>query len=563
MKTIYYKISALFLGAISLFVTSSCQDVFDELAVNPNQLDVNSFYSTPENINKGILGIYGYLSTPRNLGACAFGMMLTRSDEGCSVADYGVPGAYNSIYTPSYYTIVQPFQLMYTAASQSNQMIEALEKTEFTDRKLHDAYLGEAYFLRAFTHFFLFTNYRNIPLIKQLPKAPNEYKPQATPEEAWDFIIDDLVKAKSLLPSKDYWDATNKGRVTSGSAAGLLGRAYLYRSGIEKYYGNQSKTYYDEAAAVLGEIVDGKHGAYKLVDNYAWNFDIAHENNDESVFEIQFVGILNTGFNPGFVDSGLFNDTRAKLPPMGCKTDANSGNAQVMHDWVYDLFVNSKNAQGETDPRMFGSFVFNDNLPTIKRPAGYKVTFLEGNDWAKEFGSATATFGDKMLQAAPYKLASRKWLDWTLPITDDKGWNFFNGRAQGVNWRFIRYSDVLLMYAEALVMGGKQTASLDALGAVNEVRDRVKMPHVSEATMDVIEQERILELTYEGHRFFDLLRWGKVLKRFQELEKSDPNFKKFSKAEYLGFKENKNEWVPLPIDEIEGNPFIEANNPGW
>ena len=48
--------------------------------------------------------------------------MLTRSDEGCSVADYGVPGAYNEEFTPSYYSLVQPFQLMYTAASTSSQI---------------------------------------------------------------------------------------------------------------------------------------------------------------------------------------------------------------------------------------------------------------------------------------------------------------------------------------------------------------------------------------------------------------------------------------------------------
>ena len=112
-------------------------------------------------------------------------------------------------------------------------MIESLTEIEFSNKELQDAYLGEAYFLRAFTHFFLFINYRNIPLIKELPKAPNEYKPQATPEEAWDFIIDDLIKAKDLLPDKNFWDAKNKGRVTKASAYALLGKSYLYRSGIE------------------------------------------------------------------------------------------------------------------------------------------------------------------------------------------------------------------------------------------------------------------------------------------------------------------------------------------
>ena len=204
MKNSLHKILIWVIGFVITGMMTSCEDIFDELSVNPNQLDVNSFYTTPENCNKGVLGIYGYISTPRNLGACGFGLMLTRSDEGCSVADYGVPGAYNEEFTPSYYSLVQPFQLMYTAASQANQMIESLTDLEFSNKEQHDAYLGEAYFLRAFTHFFLFINYRNIPLIKELPKAPNEYKPQATPEEAWDFIIGDLIKAKDLLPGKDY-----------------------------------------------------------------------------------------------------------------------------------------------------------------------------------------------------------------------------------------------------------------------------------------------------------------------------------------------------------------------
>lgn len=562
MKTIGNKFNLAALCLATLLGTVSCGDVFDDLSSNPNQSDVKTFYNTPENCDKGILGIYGYISTPRNLGACGFGLMLTRSDEGCSVADYGVPGAYNEEFTPSYYSLVQPFQLMYTAASQANQMIESLGKVDFSNEELHDAYLGEAYFLRAFTHFFLFLNYRNIPLIKELPKAANEYKPQATPEETWDFIIGDLIRAKELLPGKDYWDAKNKGRVTRAAACALLGKAYLYRSGIEPKYGTSTKTYYDEAAAAFAEILNGNCGDYRLTDDYAWNFDVAHENNDESIFEIQFIGILNTGFNPGFVDSGLFNDVRCKMCIMNKNRNSNSS-AQVMHNWLYDIFAASKTVEGKTDPRMFDTFVFNDNAPEIVRPDGKKVTFLEGKDWEAEMGSKEATFGDQYEKAKGYKMCSRKWLDWTLPPTDDAGAYFFNGRAQGVNWRMIRYADVLLMYAEAVVMGGQAVARITPLEAINQVRDRAGVPRVGEATMETIEHERILELTYEGSRFFDLLRWGKIVERFRQLEASDPLFKQFSRAQYMGFQENKNEWVPLPIDEVEGNPYITQNNPGW
>ena len=120
------------------------------------------------------------------------------------------------------------------------------------------------------------------------------------------------------------------------------------------------------------------------------------------------------------------------------------------------------------------------------------------------------------------------------------------------------------MYAEAVISGGKQGV-LTPVEAVNKVRSRksVNLPRLSSVDMKVIENERILELTQEGHRFFDLLRWGKVAERFKELEQSDPNFKKYSSSVYLGFTPNKNEWLPIPIDEVEGNPYITENNPGW
>lgn len=562
MKTSIYKILVA-VGCV--WMVTSCNDIFDDLSVNPNQIDLNSFYTTPENVNKGIMGAYGYISTPRNLGACGFGLQLSRSDEASSGADYSMPGTYSDDYTSSYYTIVQPFQLMYTAAGQACQMIQVIPEVEFTDETLKNAYLGEAHFLRAFAHFFLFINYRNIPLVKEMTGNASEYREQATPEEAWNFIISDLQEAERLLPPKGYWDSSNLGRATKASAAALLGKAYLYRSGIEPIYGSSSQTYYDEAAQAFGRVINGNYGTYELVSDYNWNFDVAHENNDESLWEIQFLGdVVNTNFNPGFVESGLFSDIRSKLPIMGIETGYNASNAQVIHDWVYDVFVNSKNAAGETDPRMFGTLVFNDNLPEIVAPAGCKVTFCEGNTWEDEFGSKTAGFGDKWVGAKDYKCASRKWLDWTLPMRDPgNSMYFFYGRAQGVNWRWLRYSDVLLMYAEAVVMGGQQT-SISALDAINKVRDRVNMPHVATADMETIEHERILELTYEGHRFYDLLRWGRLPERFRELEASDPNFKAYNNGHtYKGFVENKHEWVPIPIEEVEGNPYITSNNPGW
>jgi len=551
MKKNIYKIIAV---SLLLATTTACEKTFDELASNPNQQDVNGFYNTPQNINKGVIGIYAYITTPRAMGT-AGRLQINRGDESSDCSDYGEPGQYSANLSSSWYTIVQPYALFYTAASQACQMIEAIPNVNFTNQQLKNAYLGEAYFLRAYTHWFLFLNFRNIPLMKELPKSAKDYKPQATPEETWDFIISDLKRAKELLPEKGFWTGESIGRVTKGSAIALLGKAYLYRSGIERYYGNSTTTYYNEAAAEFNELI--LSGKYRLVADYNDNFKVATENNDESIFELQFLGdVTNTGFNPGLSNSGVWRDPRGYLPP----TNKNASSS-VIHDWVYNTFVNSKDASGHTDPRMFGTLIFDDTKPEINARTGDEVRIFDNKTFREYYGAKG--FGVAKAQANKYKAACRKGIDWTLS-TRNPGNNFYmwNGRANGLNQIEIRYADVLLMYAEAVVNGGTQ-GSLSALDAVNQVRARVGMPAVASVDMNVIERERILELTQEGHRFFDLLRWGKVVQRFRELEASDPNFKQYNNSAYLGFQEHKNEWLPLPVDEVEGNPYIQRNNPGW
>ena len=89
------------------------------------------------------------------------------------------------------------------------------------------------------------------------------------------------------------------------------------------------------------------------------------------------------------------------------------------------------------------------------------------------------------------------------------------------------------------------------------------MPTAGGVTLDMIKNERALEFALEGHRFYDLLRWGDLNNRFKELERTDPNFKKLiSATDYEGFTPNKHEWLPIPIEEIESNPHA-VQNPGY
>lgn len=551
------------------FGLTACNDVFDELAVNPQQPSMGQYFTTPAAVNEAIMTCYGYIQTQRSFGASASKTMIIRSDEASSNSDYGKPGMYGSSLNSSYYTIMQPFGLLYSTASQATYVIENIDGVEFFDQELKKAYLGEAYFWRAFAHFYLLTNYRNVALIKHAPKGMEDYvRELSTPDEVWDMIAEDLRLAKENLPKKGYWKGDQLGRVTAASAAALRGKAYLFRSGIEPLYGTSKQTYYDEAAAEFDEIIKGAYGNYSLVE-YGHNFDVAHENNNESILELQFLGdVENAAFNPGTATSGLAFDTRGiMLPGTGV------GYEGVVHDWLYDAFANSIDKDGYTDIRMFSTMFFNDLDPKIKLRPGQRLEGPGGYHFedmypAGDFSSVANT------RTHVYKAAFLKGMDLSMPMRNNnpqsitgvgggvKEYIYNQPRAHGVNWRYIRYADVLLMYAEAVVNGGK-AGSISAVDAFNQVRDRANMSHVSGLTLDIIKNERALEFALEGHRFYDLLRWGDLAERFHELERTDPNFKRFiSDTDFEGFTVNKHEWLPIPISEIESNPKAKQN-PGY
>lgn len=565
MKSIfrYIAISAVAFGL------SACNDVFDDLAVNPLQPSMGQYFTTPTAVNEAVMTCYGYIQTQRSFGASASKTMIIRSDEASSNSDYGKPGMYGSSLNSSYYTIMQPFGLLYSTASQATYVIENIDAVEFFDQELKNAYRGEAYFWRAFAHFYLLTNYRNVALIQHAPKGMEDYvRELSTPDEVWDAIAEDLEMAKENLPNKGYWKGDNAGRVTAASAAGLRGKAYLFRSGIEPLYGSTSKTYYDEAAAEFDEIIKGTYGNYSLVE-YGHNFDVAHENNNESILELQFLGdVENAAFNPGTATSGLAFDSRGiMLPGTGV------GYEGVVHDWLYDAFAGSIDKDGYTDIRMFSTLFFNDLAPEIKLRPGQRLEGPGGYHFedmypAGDFSSAANT------RTHAYKAAFLKGMDLSMPMRNNnpqsitgvgagvKEYIYNQPRAHGVNWRYIRYADILMMYAEAVVSGGRQ-GSISAAEAFNRVRSRANMPEVGGLTLDMIKQERALEFALEGHRFYDLLRWGDLAERFHQLERNDPNFKKFiSDTDYEGFTANKHEWLPIPISEIESNPKAKQN-PGY
>ena len=452
------KIAATLLLGGSLAMTG-CDGIFDDLAINPNQPSMDAYFTTPEAVNDAVKTLYGYISTQRCLGASGSKTQIIRSDEASSNSDYGKPGMYGNDLNASYYTIEQPFTLMYTTASQASYVIETIANVDFgNDTELRDAYLGEAYFWRAFAHYYLLINFRQVCPIRQMPRNSADYvrQPEA-PEAVWDFIQEDLANAKAYLPAKGYWSGENVGRVTSGAAAALSGLCYLYRSGIEANYGTDKTTYYDEAAKEFDDIITGVYGTYDLATNYADNFDVAHENNNvESILEIQFLGdVDNNTFNPGTATSGLAFDSRGLMLP-----GAGVGYEGVAHNWLYEEFVNSIDKDGCTDIRMFSTLMFDDLKPEIKlhTDASGNPVRLEGPagiHWEDMYPATAEAEGFATVAntlAHPFKAGIKKGIDWSMPtLTNGDGSPRMTGvgagtkeyvynqpRAHGVNWRLGR-----------------------------------------------------------------------------------------------------------------------------
>ena len=293
--------------------------------------------------------------------------------------------------------------------------------------------------------------------------------------------------------------AAQKGRVTRGAALALLGKAYLY------------KNKFAPAASTLESLISTS--SYSLIANYNTIFENAGENGLESVFEVQYTDVEGSGF--------------------GC-LQCSEGNVAV----------------GFNGPRNYTGTLFTSgfsfNVPTLKVVNAFEagdlrkaVAILDIEAWATATG---ATFGKGYEHTGFF---NRKYIPRTRRSESQGDLNLTNPN----NYRAIRYADVLLMAAEAYNRGGIDDTK--ARGYLNQVRRRAfgdlnhDISSSGAALTDFILAERRLELVGEGHRFFDLVRTGKAAQ------------------EIPGFKANKNELFPIPIEEIQ---FANGNwqqNPGY
>lgn len=401
--------------------------------------------------------------------------------------------------------------------------------------KYRDRYLGEAYFLRGFYYFRLARMFGGMPLIDYVIKSSNQWaQTRSTMDETLNFAIKDFKRAENLLWKKDKYSNEELGRATKGAAQAMLLKANLYRADYLRNAGNETEAqkYFAEAAKWGKEVIQSRQ--YSLWPNYLDNFRLANENGRESVFEIQYTEEATS-------DYGGEGYTRGTMTTILQRSRSSAfGEA----GWGYD----------RPTQNLYNEYEAGD--------ARRDETILVPTDEQIETPAQEIYCGDRML--------NRKYA-------------MYNDGANGGIYKLahatrspknniqIRYADVLLMYAEACCESGDLPSAKSAL---KEVRDRAglsQFPYTAviqgqtvtfndnqEDLRKAIRHERRVELAMEGHRWFDLTRWG-IAKETMDTYMAGETEE--AKELYGTFQKGKHELFPIPSKEIDLSGI--EQNPNW
>jgi tetratricopeptide (TPR) repeat protein len=485
-NNIFNKMLLLLLLAFSFGCTEDYLEKTEEY-----NIDSENYFNSEEDYYNAMIGVYDILqSTYVNvlLGEIASDNTLSGGESANDVI--GFQQVDEMTHTPVNDNLDDVWDWNFAGVQRANYVLEFQDKTDFEGREM---IIAEVRFLRAYFTFELLKWFGPIPLKgdERFVLGDEQSIPRASTEDVYAQIESDLQFA---IDNLDY-TAPETGRATKGAAMALLGKAHLYQKE------------FDESAEVLTELIN--NGPYALAD-FDTLFEEEGENNEESVFEVQYTGEEGAGFeclqcsegNVAVGFQGIRNYSGPVFEP--------GFSFNVPTQEAYDMFAQ------------------ND----IRRD----LSILDIEAWADETG---ATYGEGYKHTGYF---NRKY----LPRKNDNVGDA--NLTQPNNYRSIRYADVLLMAAEALNRG--EINDSQARDYLNEVRERADLDEVDDSLSggpltEAIYEERRKELVGEGHRFFDLVRTGRAADNID------------------GFTTGKNEIFPLPLEEIEFSQGNWEQNPGY
>ena len=484
----FIKIGRFLVLGLAL-IPVSCDQSFLDLKPKGQTLESN-FYQTEDDFYRGLVAVYDMLQAQGGWGM-RLGLLNTASDDcyagGSDPSDQPNWVAWDS-FTLS--ATLGPQQTLwnhnYTGIYRANLLLEKLGQNTTLKTAYKNRITAEAKFLRAFFYFDLVRYFGKVPLITKSLSANEIYQQtQSTPEAVYAQIEQDLRDAKATLELPETVASAELGRVTKQAVRALLGKVLLYQN-------NNAKM--SEAATNFEEVIQS--GLFSLEPNFADIFKTDHEFGRESVFEIVFSELSAGGWES-------FGNTEGNY----------SQQFFGIRDYVGPTFETGWSFSPVTE----------DLANAMQGDPRFDATIIDGKKLKTQGATYTAGY-----QNTDYFI--RKY----APTKADRpplGEPALNWKA---NIREIRYADVLLMAAEALVRSGGNTTK--ARGYLNQVRSRVQLPdYTGSDLLNAIYQERRMELATEGHRFFDLVRTGQAA---QVLGK-------------YGYQSPRHMFLPIPQNEID------------
>lgn len=505
-----------------MLMNTQCKKSAIDKPVYGTQSDA-TFYKTDAQIQQALTGVYLQLRvTWDEYAKYHFFVGDISTDDawkaGGSDGDYGeAQDMSNFILTPTNGLVATRWKILYNLIARANEVITYAPNAS-GDKALIDRYINEAKVLRAFGYYELVTTEGGVPLVLT-PLKPSEATstPRATAEAVYAQIEKDLTEAGAALPASTQYSAADKNRVSRGTAWALLGKSYMFQQN------------YPKAEEVLQKLISS--GDYALMPDYGANW--RDESNTEAIF------VIDSKMQDKDIAIGSnvphFFTTRNTEGYQGYGFDAPTQD-------LYKEFA-------PDDPRITYTFTRTGDR------------YLQDTEDQDNAGAPDGFYGRKI--EVPHYLRAT-----------------YNPWIISYNVRLIRYSDILLMYAEALNENGK---SGDALTYVNQVRKRARqtppkdpqrlkqayIPQTTAASLpdltitdkaslrNAIWHERRCELGMEGWRRDDLVRqkrYGEVMRAFST---------KYNTVKGKFFKDTRDNLFPIPQNEIDYSNNTITQNPGY